>query len=163
MGEISEMMLGGVLCECCGVALVHGPEDEPSGVPTRCLSCMEPETQREVRDQKVRQFEAELYGEPDELSEHEVFAAQREQSRDKRRQNLRQSTELLRQRGVKFEAKNNGVHLIVRHGARVFDFWPSTGKWIERDRVAAVQRMAWNKPALRSGRGVFNMLQELGA
>lgn len=32
MGEISDMMLEGYLCECCGVPL----EDEPMGIPNYC-------------------------------------------------------------------------------------------------------------------------------
>lgn len=43
MSETTEMMLEGILCECCGVFL--GPYDpckqywEPSGVPTKCEDC----------------------------------------------------------------------------------------------------------------------------
>ena len=41
MGEIADMMLEGLLCECCGVYL--GPDDseefEPTGVPTPCEDC----------------------------------------------------------------------------------------------------------------------------
>ena len=40
MGEIAEMMLDGTLCECCGVALLEGPDDEPAGFPSYCsLAC----------------------------------------------------------------------------------------------------------------------------
>ncbi len=36
MGEIAEMMLDGTLCQYCGVAMVHGPEDEAAGYPVSC-------------------------------------------------------------------------------------------------------------------------------
>lgn len=41
MGEISEMMLDGTLCESCGVFI-----DEGEGFPRRCLGCEE-----EIRDE----------------------------------------------------------------------------------------------------------------
>lgn len=36
MGEIAEMMLDGTLCQYCGVAMVHGPNDEAAGYPVSC-------------------------------------------------------------------------------------------------------------------------------
>jgi hypothetical protein len=49
MGEISEMMLDGTLCECCGVFLGEVNEDprmdyeeeqfEPQGFPGLCSDC----------------------------------------------------------------------------------------------------------------------------
>lgn len=39
MGEISEMMLDGTLCQSCGVCLLDGPGDEPCGFPTYCPDC----------------------------------------------------------------------------------------------------------------------------
>lgn len=61
------------------------------------------------------------------------------------------SAEILRERGVSFESKNGGAHLIVRRGGRIIDFWPGTGLWIARG------------PAKKRGRGVFNLLRTLGA
>jgi hypothetical protein len=43
MGEIAEMMMEGILCEGCGVALVTGPNDEIPGYPRKCASCEEHE------------------------------------------------------------------------------------------------------------------------
>jgi hypothetical protein len=30
---------------------------------------------------------------------------------------------------VMYEVFNGGMHLKIRHGGRVIDFWPTTGKW----------------------------------
>lgn len=63
----------------------------------------------------------------------DMWREHRECSQKKRARNRSFSTELLAQRGVPFESKNGGAHLIVtRHGAPWADFWPGTGKWIER-------------------------------
>lgn len=78
----------------------------------------------------------------------EMFNDWRAMKQQKKRDNLALSTDILRQRGVAFESKNNGVHLIVSGGSMVIDFWPSTGKWIVRGGC--------------SGRGVFPLLRILG-
>ncbi|MFK2876938.1 hypothetical protein [Rhodanobacter hydrolyticus] len=75
----------------------------------------------------------------------EMYADWRAMKREKKASNLASSTDLLRERGVDFEQKNDGVHLIVRGVGNVVDFWPSTGKFIVRGG--------------RTGRGVFNLLR----
>lgn len=75
----------------------------------------------------------------------EVFGALREMRREKKADNLASSTALLESRGVAFESKNGGVHLIVRGNDLTVDFWPSTGKWIVRGG--------------REGRGVFKLMR----
>jgi hypothetical protein len=75
----------------------------------------------------------------------EMFDGWRELRREKKRSNQSNSTELLRERGVEFESKNSGVHLIVKGNGRVVDFWPSTGKYIVRGG--------------KTGRGVFKLLR----
>jgi hypothetical protein len=77
-----------------------------------------------------------------------TFRALKQHSQGKRRSNLDNSTKLLRERGITFDVYNNGVHLAIRSGERTWDFWPSTGKFIERK-------------SKRSGRGVFNLLNQL--
>jgi hypothetical protein len=65
-----------------------------------------------------------------------------------RRANNRESSpRILAERGVSFESKNEGAHLIVTIGGMVVDFWPGTGKFITRGA----------KP--KTGRGVFNLLK----
>jgi hypothetical protein len=75
----------------------------------------------------------------------EDFRAWDEAKREKKADNLAKSTAILSERGIEFESKNNGVHLIVRGAGKVVDFWPSTGKYIVRGG--------------RTGRGVFNLLR----
>lgn len=68
---------------------------------------------------------------------------------DKRAQNREYSTEHLRKQGVEFTSHNNGAHLVVISGRQAIDFWPGTGKFITRSTG-------------RKGRGVFNLLKEIG-
>jgi hypothetical protein len=75
----------------------------------------------------------------------EIFEGWRDQRREKKAGNRASSTALLQERGVQFESKNDGVHLIVRGNGAVVDFWPSTGKFIVRGG--------------RTGRGVFKLLR----
>jgi hypothetical protein len=34
--------------------------------------------------------------------------------------------------GVEYASHNNGSHIVIKHGSKVVDFWPSTGLWIIR-------------------------------
>lgn len=36
--------------------------------------------------------------------------------------------------GIPYESKNNGLHIIISRSGVVIDFYPSTGKWIDRDK-----------------------------
>lgn len=47
MGEIADLMLDGIICECCGIYL-----EESTGYPSRCGGCS--------KDQDLEQFS---YGE----------------------------------------------------------------------------------------------------
>lgn len=53
-------------------------------------------------------------------------------NKDKKSRNKDWSTQHLIDKGIRFESKNNGVHLIVYGDKGIVDFWPSTGKWISR-------------------------------
>lgn len=64
---------------------------------------------------------------------------------EKRRSNRENSGQILFDRHIEFETKNNGAHLIVEGSDCKIDFWPGTGKYISR-----------NGP---SGRGVFNLIK----
>lgn len=65
--------------------------------------------------------------------------------REKRASNRKTSPEVLEAYGVKFEAKNNGAHLVVEGKYSLIDFWPGTGKFITRSGT--------------QGRGVFNLMK----
>jgi hypothetical protein len=80
----------------------------------------------------------------------ENFAALKEISKAARASNRSNSAKILADRGIEFESKNDGAHLIVTGANGAVDFWPGTGKFIAR---------GINK----SGRGVFNLIRHLEA
>lgn len=59
----------------------------------------------------------------------EFFNDLRKFRQEKRADNRESSRQLLLDAGIPFQERNGGAHLIV---AERFDFWPGTGKWIER-------------------------------
>jgi len=82
----------------------------------------------------------------------DVFREMTKYKKAKRADNTTKSTQLLEDRGILFESKNDGAHLIVAsrgYPSLVADFWPSTGKWIVRENGG-------------KGRGVFPLLKKLG-
>lgn len=78
----------------------------------------------------------------------EAFKERRGAMREKRAANREDSAALLRERGVAFETRNGGAHLIVTHEDRTADFWPGTGLYVIRDGSGR-------------GRGVMNLLRTL--
>lgn len=76
----------------------------------------------------------------------DVFRDLTKHKKEKREENTRSSTEVLRSQGIVFESKNNGAHLIVGD----FDFWPSTGLFIHRK-------------TKKKGRGVFNLIEKVNS
>ncbi len=74
----------------------------------------------------------------------EAYDALKEERIDKRKRNTEASTRILRDEGIEFQSNNDGVHLV----AGPFDFWPSTGLFINRDTG-------------KRGRGVFNLVKLL--
>jgi len=79
----------------------------------------------------------------------ETFKMWNEVGQEKRRDNRETSRFLLEDKKIKFVNKNMGAHLIVTGKNGLIDFWPGTGKFIQR------------KPK-RTGRGVFNLLKLCG-
>lgn len=75
----------------------------------------------------------------------EDFYAYRAWRSETRRSNLEKSTALLVERGVKFESRNDGLHLMIETAKGRVNFYPSTGLY-----YGAIE-----------GRGVFNLLKEL--
>ena len=51
---------------------------------------------------------------------------------DKRAANRDSSAEVLTREGIAYGSKNMGAHLIVSHDNKTVDFWPGTGRWIDR-------------------------------
>jgi len=68
--------------------------------------------------------------------------------KEKRELNRQNSADILKEKGIHFERKNMGAHLIINHNNKIVDFWPGTGKWIIRK-------------TNKKGRGIFNLLKVL--
>ncbi len=75
----------------------------------------------------------------------DTFELMHKRKKKKRARNRKGSTELLSKKGVEFESKNNGAHLIVQGKRCIIDFWPGTGKFNTRQGL--------------KGRGIFNLLR----
>lgn len=75
----------------------------------------------------------------------ETFNAFRKYQKSKKADNLQKSTAILIERGIKFESKNDGLHLIISTDFGKVNFYPSTGLY----------------NGVYSGRGVFNLLKEI--
>lgn len=66
--------------------------------------------------------------------------------------------------GAQCEARHNrggGVHIVVRHHDRVFDFWPANAKWRQRDNNIRPGSLAVHRSSLRSGVGLDSLLAAL--
>lgn len=59
----------------------------------------------------------------------DAFAALREVSQIKRASNRENGARLLREAGIDYTSHNNHAHLVIRDR---WDYWPGTGKWIDR-------------------------------
>lgn len=62
----------------------------------------------------------------------DTFRAMKEESKTRRESHRKTSPELLTAHNISFESKNWGAHLVVSCKPNLIDFWPGTGKWIER-------------------------------
>lgn len=88
---------------------------------------------------------ADLDGDDD----SDMWRAHKEESQKRREFNRNSSAQILRDKGIAFDEKNLGAHLIVKHDGKVADFWPGTGKYQVRGTG-------------KYKRGVFNLLKDLG-
>ena len=64
----------------------------------------------------------------------ETFKLFRKHKKDKKSKNLQRSTQLLIGEGIGFTTNNFGIHLIIDSYRGKVDFWPSTGRWVFRDK-----------------------------
>lgn len=67
----------------------------------------------------------------------EMFREWDNMSKSTRKERLAFGVDMLTKLGVGFTTHNNGTHLVVSHAGKVVDYWPSTGRWIERGADAA--------------------------
>jgi len=77
--------------------------------------------------------------------DRQAYDQLQEHGRRKRHDNLEKSTNLLKIKGYKFTSYNDGIHLVVEDR---FNFWPSTGLFIE---IKTHER----------GRGIFKLIKLL--
>ena len=63
----------------------------------------------------------------------ECFKVLKEDGKQRRANNRKNSADMLANSGISFESKNGGAHLIVEGRSCLIDFWPGTGKWNARD------------------------------
>lgn len=63
----------------------------------------------------------------------DTYRAMRQEGQQRRAHNRKCSAEILEQRNVKFESKNGGAHLILKGPKGFIDFWPGTGRWVDRN------------------------------
>lgn len=64
--------------------------------------------------------------------ESEIYDSLKVCSKTQRAEKRREIPEILKRKGIKFETKNNGAHLVIHGRSITVDFWPGTGKWIAR-------------------------------
>lgn len=73
------------------------------------------------------------------------FRFMQELHKEKTAHNRVNSAEILKRRGILFETRNNGVHLMIETAAGRINFWPGTGKYT----------------GAANGRGVFNLFEAI--
>ena len=85
----------------------------------------------------------------------------RKAKQNKRRRNAEKSKKILDDREVPYVVMNKGYHVVILddEGNPLFDFWPSTGKYLSRERATSFKQS--RAPCLHEGRGVFNLLKLL--
>jgi hypothetical protein len=88
----------------------------------------------------------------DDMSWREFGDAMKEAGKQRRAGNRESSAALLSERGIAFQSKNDGAHLVVSHAGKVADLWPGTGKY-------RIRRPGGKGEVYR--RGVFNLIREL--
>lgn len=87
---------------------------------------------------------------PSEINEvSEMWRDYREARQEKKRENLKFSTDLLDRHSIKYVSHNHGIHLVIEGRNGPIDFWPSTGLYIERK-------------TKRKLRGIVRLLREIG-
>ncbi len=65
----------------------------------------------------------------DDIGSTEYWRDIKHAQQEKRADNRHSSALYLQERGIPFETKNLGAHLIVEGRECFIDFWPGTGKW----------------------------------
>lgn len=69
----------------------------------------------------------------------------KQESEERRAEHRKKAPMILTNAGVRYFVHNGGAHLVVEER---IDFWPGTGKWIDRE-------------SGRKGRGVFSLIKHV--
>lgn len=77
------------------------------------------------------------------------YAALRERSKEKKKNNRDHAPTVLQAEGIAFTVHNGGAHLVVIADGLIYDLWPGTGKWSRRKSGGLV------------GRGIRNLIKEI--
>jgi len=77
----------------------------------------------------------------------DMWRSYKAERQEKRADNRELSAKYLADRGILFQVSNGGAHLIVEGKTSYIDFWPGTGRWIERKGI--------------SGFGVKNLVEHI--
>lgn len=108
-------------CQGCGG---YGEVDDIN----LCADCAEDLEKEDVSDEQIA-----------------IWAEQKEAGRLKKKRNRQQSLALLQEKGIAYVTLSEGAgHYRIQH----FDFWPSTGKYL-------------NRKTNKYNRGVFNLIKEI--
>ena len=62
-----------------------------------------------------------------------LLNAEKQRFREERDRRVAVAPSLLSTAGLSFRECDSGFHLIIYHGNKVTDFWPSRGKWMIRN------------------------------
>lgn len=113
---------------------------------------------------RLAALEQELYGPPDPPPDPKALRlAEAELRRVQRDQRIAAALEALRAAGIGYEAKVGQAQVLIRRGRRTFEFWPSTGKWRERDAALCRGQAAWNRPPRQRGEGTDALIAAVRA
>lgn len=121
MGEIAESMLDGTVCEACGTYI----EGDAPGHPRYCSDAC-------AKDRGAKPRGYGLMSRDDDMSDTEMWRALKKHGQEKRASNLTNSLQLLIDAKIKYTSRNGGVHCMVECATGIIDFWPGTGKFIQR-------------------------------
>lgn len=69
----------------------------------------------------------------------------------------------LRAAGISYEATIGRAQVMIRRQARTFEFWPTTGRWRERDMALHKGMIAHHRPSRQAGSGVETLIAAVGA
>ena len=112
-----------------------------------------------MSEAQARALEREIYGQAD--HHRDVRATAAEAADAKRERVVAEWAPQLRAAGYQVGVRNGGLLMVVQAGGRKFDIWPGTERWRERDNGIDRARMAWNRPARRTGNGLQDLLRAM--